>query len=167
LADFLTRNVPNVSLDRVAAGVLSKDVRALLQDDIDHPVSTERAEEAMKMRSKLAQQYEQLFRANDISAIVYPTVPVLAPKIRSQGDTPEDTIEVNGKQLSEFRTVGRNTHLSGPSLPGFPHSVFRWAYRLKVRLAMTADCWVLAYPWKPRWAVCQLPHCVQHTLRKF
>ncbi len=114
LADFLARNVPNVSLDQVVAGVLSKDVRAKFRDEIAHPVSAERAEEAMKMlRPKLARQYEEFFQADDISVIVYPTVPVLAPKIRSQGDAPEDTIEVNGKQLSEFRTMVRNTHLSG------------------------------------------------------
>jgi indoleacetamide hydrolase len=113
LADFLATNVPNVSLDQVVAGVLSKDVRDRLRELIAHPVSAERGEEAMKTRSKLAHQYEELFRANDISAIVYPTVPVLAPKIRSQGDAPEDMIEVNGKQLSEFRTIVRNTHLSG------------------------------------------------------
>jgi hypothetical protein len=39
-----------------------------------------------------------------------PTVPVLAPKIRSQGDASDDTIEVNGKQLTEFHTIARNTH---------------------------------------------------------
>jgi indoleacetamide hydrolase len=114
LREFLARNVPDVSLDQVIAGVVSKNIRAMFRDEMAHPVSSQRAEEASKMlRPRLVRQYEELFRANDISAIVYPTVPVLAPKIRSQGDAPEDTIEVNGKQLNEFGEIVRNTHLSG------------------------------------------------------
>jgi mandelamide amidase len=114
LTDFLARNIPDVTLDQVVSSVLSKDVQAMLRDEIADPVSAERADEAMKMlRPKLARQYEGLFQANDISTIVYPTVPVLAPTIRSQGDAPEDTIEVNGKPFSEFRTIVRNTHISG------------------------------------------------------
>jgi mandelamide amidase len=114
LTDFLARNVPNLSLDQLVAGVPSKDVQAMYHDEIAHPVPTEQAEEAAKvLRPKLTRQYQDLFQAANISAIVYPTVSALAPKIRPQGDTPEDTIEVNGKQSPEFRTIVRNTHLSG------------------------------------------------------
>ena len=114
LKEFLAANVPNVSLDQLVSSVLSKDVLAGLRRTIEHPVLAERAEEVLKvLRPKLARQYQELIRANNISAIVYPTVPVLAPKIRPQGDTPEDMIEVNGKQFREFGTIVRNTHLSG------------------------------------------------------
>ena len=118
LADFLAKNVPTVSLDQVVAGVVSKDVRAMLRGEIAEPVTAARAEEAIKLRPKLARQYQEFFQSNRISALVYPTVPVLAPKIRTQGDAPEDLIDVNGKQLLEFATVVRNTHVS--SIPGTP-----------------------------------------------
>ena len=50
--------------------------------------------------------------------IVYPTVPVLAPLIRPQGDGPNDTVELNGKQVGQFAISSRNTHLS--SVVGTP-----------------------------------------------
>jgi mandelamide amidase len=114
LTDFLASNVPNVSFDQLAAGVRSKDVQAIVARNIAHPIPAAQAEKAKKtLRPRLARQYLELFRAANISAILYPTVRVLAPKIRPQGDTPEDTIEVNGKQFPEFGTIAANTHLSG------------------------------------------------------
>jgi len=114
LTDFLAINVPSVSFDQLAAGVLSKDVQGMLARNIAHPVPAAQAEEATRiLRPRLARQYLELFRAASISAIVYPTVRVLAPKIRPQGDAPEDTMEVNGKQISEFGAIVANTHLSG------------------------------------------------------
>jgi Asp-tRNA(Asn)/Glu-tRNA(Gln) amidotransferase A subunit family amidase len=113
LEDFLTKNVQGVSLDQLRASVASKDVQKLLQNIIDHPVPGEQAEEAMKMRRKLALQYEELFQEKQILAIVYPTVPVLPPLIRPQGDQPGDTIVLNGKQVPEFGTLLRNTNHSG------------------------------------------------------
>jgi mandelamide amidase len=81
---------------------------------IAHPVPAEQVEEATKLlRPRLARQYQELFHANSISAIVYPTVPVLPPRIRPHGDAPEDMIEVNGKHAPEFGTIARNTHNSG------------------------------------------------------
>jgi Asp-tRNA(Asn)/Glu-tRNA(Gln) amidotransferase A subunit family amidase len=112
VADFLTVNAPGVSVNEVVAGLLSRDIRSRVQSEIDNPVSVEQAQQARKMRVKLALQYEESLRRNDISAIVYPTVPVLAPMIRPRGDGPNDTIELNGKQVSQFAISSRNTHLS-------------------------------------------------------
>lgn len=113
LADFLATNAPNVSLDQVVASLLSKDILARVQHEIDDPVPAEQAHEARALRPELARQFEEVFRAHNISALVYPTVPVVAPAIRPQGDGPTDTIDVNGVQVSQFSTVMQNTNLSG------------------------------------------------------
>jgi len=118
LADFLKSNAPDVSVEDVVASLLSKDIRARVQHEIDSPIPADKAHEARKLRLKLALQYEELFRAREISAIAYPTVPVLAPLIRPQGDGPNDTIELNGKQVSQFGISSRNTRLS--SVVGTP-----------------------------------------------
>ncbi|HEY1336953.1 MAG TPA: amidase family protein [Bryobacteraceae bacterium] len=113
LGNFLALNVPGVTLNDVVAGTVSKDVRALLQGQIDHPIPLEKAEQAMRSRRDLALQYEDVFRRYDISALIYPTLPVLAPLIRPGGDQVTDTIDLNGKQVPEFGTLLRNTNLSG------------------------------------------------------
>jgi mandelamide amidase len=114
LQDFLASNVPNVSLDQLVSSVSSKDVLAMLRETIAHPVPAKQVDEATKvLRPSLARRYQESFRTNNIAAILYPTVRVLAPKIRPQGDAPGDLIEVNGKQVPEFPAIARNTHLSG------------------------------------------------------
>jgi mandelamide amidase len=118
VADFLATNVQNVSLNQVVDGLLSKLIRVRAQHELDNPVPAEQAHEARKTRLKLALQYKELFRTNNLSAIVYPAVPVLAPAIRPDGDSPDDTIELNGRQVSQFDTVSRNTPLS--SVVGTP-----------------------------------------------
>ena len=118
LADFLATNAPGISVNEVVSGLLSKDIRARVQHEIDTPIPSDQAHEAKKKRVTLALQYEELFRTKNISAIVYPTVPVLAPMVRPHGDGPTDTIELNGKQVSQFGISSRNTHLS--SVVGTP-----------------------------------------------
>jgi len=118
LADFLATHAPSVSLDQVLAGLLSRDIRARVQREINNPIPVEKAEEARKSRLKLALQYEELLRTNNIWAIIYPTVPVLPPEIRPHGDGPDDTVELNGKQVNYFGVVARSTHIS--SVIGIP-----------------------------------------------
>ena len=112
-SDFLANDVRTVSLDQVVAGVLDKDVAAGFKYVKANPVSPKQGEEAVKvLRPKLTQQYQQLLQANNISAIVYPTEPILAPPIRAQGDPP-GTIEVNGKKLNEAQMCVRNIEFTG------------------------------------------------------
>lgn len=113
VANFLAINVPNVTLDQLRTQIASKDITQRLQRAIDNPITPEQAEQGMKARVALALQYEDMFRRNNLSAIIYPTAPVLPPAIRPDGDTMTDTIELNGAQVDEFNTLLRNTHLSG------------------------------------------------------
>jgi mandelamide amidase len=113
LGDFLTWNASSVTLDQVVAGVAAKDVQALVQAIINNPIPAAEAEQAARTRLQLALEFEAAFGSYDISALVYPTVPVLPPAIRPQGDGPTDTVNLNGVQAPEFNTLLRNTCLSG------------------------------------------------------
>ncbi len=113
LGDFLTRNGANVPLSQVIECIRNKDIRARTKNILEHPVTPEQAEEAVKTRIKLALEFEEIFRRQQIAAIVYPTVPVLAPLIRPQGDDITDTIDLNGKQVNQFSISLRNTSPSG------------------------------------------------------
>ena len=112
VADFLASNGSNISVSEVVAGLLSRDIAARVKAEIDNPIPAPRAQDARRTRWKLALQYEEVFRNANISAIVYPTVPVAAPPIRPGGDGPTDTIDLNGKQVGQFAISSRNTHLS-------------------------------------------------------
>src|SRR5258708_7669604 len=111
--DFLATNAPGVNMFDVIASLGTRAIKARIQFGIDNPISMEQAAQARQTRLKLSLQYEDLLRTKNLSAIVYPTVPVLPPKIRAEGDGPNDTVDLNGKQVSEFSTLLRNTRLSG------------------------------------------------------
>lgn len=112
VADFLASNGSGTSVNDVVSGLLSRDIAARVKAEIDNPIPAPRAQEARRTRWKLALQYEEVFRSANISAIIYPTVPVAAPPIRPGGDGPADTIDLNGKQVGQFAISSRNTHLS-------------------------------------------------------
>lgn len=118
MADFLKINVPGVTLDQLVSQVASIDVQQRLQHALANPITPQQAEDAMRMRVTLALQYEEVFRQNEVAAIIYPTAPVLPPKIRRDADgrgndTATDTITLKGAPVDEFTTLLRNTHLSG------------------------------------------------------
>jgi mandelamide amidase len=122
--DFLLTNAPGVNVNDVVAGLMSRDIAARVQAEINNPISAHDAHESKKTRVKLALQFEQSMQAKNLAAIIYPTIPVLAPLIRPGGDDLTDTIELNGKQVGQFSISSRNTHLSSVvgtpslSLPG-------------------------------------------------
>jgi Asp-tRNA(Asn)/Glu-tRNA(Gln) amidotransferase A subunit family amidase len=118
LADFLATHSPGTSVEQVVSGLLSRDISARVQREVNNPIPVEKAEEGRRLRVKLAMQYEELLRTNDVCAILYPTVPFLPPEIRLQGDGPDDTVDLNGKQVNYFGTVARSTHIS--SVVGTP-----------------------------------------------
>ncbi|MBI2187373.1 MAG: hypothetical protein HYU37_09700 [Acidobacteria bacterium] len=113
VVDFLEHYRTNVTLGQVVASIRSRDIRAFTDRIIANPVPPDVAENAVKTRLKLAAEYEKLFRERNLAALVYPTVPVQPVPIRPEGDQPGDTIDLNGKQVNQFQTLLRNTHVSG------------------------------------------------------
>jgi mandelamide amidase len=113
LADYLARNGSPATIEQVIEGLRNKDVRFRTKNIIEHPVTPAQAEDAVKTRIRLAIEFEDMFRRQQIAAIVYPTVAILPPVIRPNGDDITDTIDLNGKPVNEFSISLRNTCAAG------------------------------------------------------
>ena len=118
LGDFIKRNGAPATLQQIIDDTLNKDIRARTQNILEHPVTPEQAEDAVKSRIKLAIEFNELLQRERLAAIIYPTVPILAPPIRPQGDNITDTIDLNGTQVNQFVISLRNT--SSASVIGVP-----------------------------------------------
>jgi Asp-tRNA(Asn)/Glu-tRNA(Gln) amidotransferase A subunit family amidase len=118
LSAFLAQNGANVTLNQVMDAVKCKGTRFRTRRMLENPATAEKAEAATRARLELALEYDNLFEKEQISALVYPTVPVLPPPIRPEGDDVTDTIELNGKAVRQFDIAMRNTH--GASVIGVP-----------------------------------------------
>ena len=60
-------------------------------------------------RDALCTAYGALFRQHGIQAVVFPTQVLLPPPIRTLGDDPDETIELNGRTAPKNLTMFRNT----------------------------------------------------------
>jgi indoleacetamide hydrolase len=61
-----------------------------------------------------AARYADVYRAHRVTAIAYPTIPIVAPPIRA-GDPKEplgELITVNGKQIEEGKVAARNIFIA-------------------------------------------------------
>jgi mandelamide amidase len=111
LAAFLAREYPSMSINDAIAGIASKSIRNRMTVARDKPIGAEAVQKARADRQKLTAQYGELFKQSDIAAIAFPTVPILAIPIPSDGDT-IGVLEVNGKKFDE-RLILQNS-LPGP-----------------------------------------------------
>jgi hypothetical protein len=118
LGDFLAYHGAPATLQQVIDATRNKDIRARTKNILEHPVTPEQAEEFVKSRIKLAIEFDELLKTKQLAAIIYPTVPILPPPIRPQGDDITDTIDLNGKQVNQFVISLRNT--SSASAIGVP-----------------------------------------------
>jgi indoleacetamide hydrolase len=119
LPKYLGENGTGVSLDELAAGIASPDVRALFSfvvgpQAIPEPVYLD----ALAQRPKLQAAYAQAFAAHRLDALVFPTTPLPARPIGHDA-----TVELNGRQVPTFFTYirhtdpGANAGIPGLSLP--------------------------------------------------
>jgi Asp-tRNA(Asn)/Glu-tRNA(Gln) amidotransferase A subunit family amidase len=114
LGGYLKQIGSKLTADEVVSKIASKDTRALFGIAHDMKFTTAQIEEARTTRrDQVVKAYEALFRKHGLSAIVFPTEPIVAPLINTGGDTIEDQIELNGRKVSEVFTLIRNTHVTG------------------------------------------------------
>jgi indoleacetamide hydrolase len=97
LSDFLAHEYPAITMKDAIAGIASKSVRALEEDARDHPAPREDVEKARAAMDALGSQYVDAFRQQNIVAITYPTVPVPAPLLPTDGDYLPATFEIDGR----------------------------------------------------------------------
>jgi indoleacetamide hydrolase len=99
--------------EAVIEAIASKDTRRLFALACEADVPAERMVEARgAVRTRVAQIYETMFRTYGISAIAFPTEPLVAPLIKAGGDEFEDQVDVNGKPVSKIDILIRNTRLT-------------------------------------------------------
>jgi indoleacetamide hydrolase len=60
-------------------------------------------------RPRLQKLYADCFTEHNLRAIVFPTTVLPARPINDDGDTGQDTVMLNGKQVPTFPTYARNT----------------------------------------------------------
>lgn len=83
--------------------VASPDVRQVLGAFTQNPVSQRDYLQALAQREQLRAAYDRAFATADVHALVYPTVPVTAPRLGEQ------FVAVDGEQRAHFPTSIRNT----------------------------------------------------------
>jgi mandelamide amidase len=98
LAAFVAQEYPAMSMKDAIAGIASKVVRALFEDARDHPPSRDDVEKAQATMDALGTRYRDAFRQQNIVALAYPTVPIPAPPLPTEGDALPATFEMHGRQ---------------------------------------------------------------------
>jgi indoleacetamide hydrolase len=123
LAEFLAHEVPAMSMKDAIANIASKSVRVQYEDAHDHPPSREDVEKARASMDALGTQYQDAFRRQNIVAIAYPTMPIPAPLLPTEGDALPSTFEIHGRQYPDT-VMQRNPFVApvyrapGLSIPG-------------------------------------------------
>lgn len=85
------------------AKISSPDVVNAFTHFVESPISLSDYQEALAQRDALQASYDRTFTENAISALIYPTVGIIAPLIG------EDVVEVQGGQYPHFPYSIRNT----------------------------------------------------------
>lgn len=115
LLHYLRTHVPSFSMPDFIAQIRSGDTRQALENQQRAVVSDADLLNARGPgRDAVGEAYRAVFRQHGIQAVVFPTEVLLPPPIRTAGDEPGDeTIEFNGRMVSELQTIWRNTGPSG------------------------------------------------------
>jgi mandelamide amidase len=93
----------SLTISDIAAQVASPDVKIALDHMIAEPVSDELYAQTLVAKDLILETYEKAFVADNLDALVYPLVGVIAPVIGGA------TVTVDGEELPHFPTTIRNT----------------------------------------------------------
>jgi mandelamide amidase len=107
---YLAENTPGITMADLRAGTLGADVRSLLDQAfaaIPSAADLFAARNCTRMSAR--QEYERLFEEHGLTALAFPTTPILAPLVQELGDVTDARIVINGKDLSQNGMMIRNT----------------------------------------------------------
>ena len=118
LRAYLAAQEGGITFDYVVTQVASKDVASALA--VAKTIKKDVYDTAIKiLRPQLQKLYADYFAQHAVAAILFPTTPLPARPINKNGDTGQDTVELNGKRVPTFPTYARNTApASNAGLPG-------------------------------------------------
>lgn len=128
LAAFLAEHDTGITLEDVAAGAASPDVKFIFDNLVlgDQAIPDDVYAAAMEdLRPKVQSGYAEVFEANSLDALVFPTTPLEAQPISGS----DQTVTLNGEDLPTFNTFIRNTDPA--SVAGIPG--------LSLPIGLTAD----------------------------
>ena len=118
ITNYLAAAGGNVSFNDLVSQIASKDVAGLFALAKTIPKTAYDTAIATG-RPQLQELYADSFRQHAIAALVFPTTVLPARPINEGGDIGQDTVELNGAQVTTFQTYARNTSPSASvGLPG-------------------------------------------------
>lgn len=103
---FLARLGPDLegmTLADVGTQVVSPDVKGIVEHNLSNPVSRDSYNAALVARDQARRAYETVIADNKLDAVIYPTVPIVAPLIG------QETVTVGGIETNVFAASIRNT----------------------------------------------------------
>jgi mandelamide amidase len=120
LRPYLAGLSQRVTLEQIVAGIASKDTKTLFEAARDLDISAAEIHQARTTsRLRIGGAYQDLLQKHQLAAIMFPTVPMVAPLIREGGDLRDDEIEINGRMQNKNLMLLRNTHATGAlGVPG-------------------------------------------------
>ena len=104
MAAWLRENAPDVTVEQMYHGRPIRDRKPTLAPE---------AEQLAVLR-ETARQYADVYTSHRVTAIVYPTLPLVATAIRAQGPTEPlgERLTLNGVEISEGLAIARNLFIA-------------------------------------------------------
>ncbi|HEX7114555.1 MAG TPA: amidase family protein [Steroidobacter sp.] len=116
---WLKQNYPGVTMEDIRRDRASYP-ECFADVTFFEPTAAVAPEEAKRMFAEAARAHSDLFQRSNISALAFPTVPIVAPLINVNGDTPGQKILVNGRWVDELTIILTNSvigaRLGAPAL---------------------------------------------------
>ena len=105
LIEYLEKYRTGINIDELQAGVVSEDVRTLMDEALSGAISESDYLEALNVRRPLLQsRFTQCFAEHKIDALIFPTT--ILPAIPIEDNM--DNTQLNGKTVPTFQTFIRN-----------------------------------------------------------
>lgn len=93
----------SMSLGELISQVASPDVRGALDHFVSDPISDEQYAAALDVRALIQRAYKEAFDRDNLDALLYPTVAIVAPELHAT------TVTYSGLERGIFPTCIRNT----------------------------------------------------------
>jgi len=132
----------SVSYEDVVEQIASPDVRRVFDSFASSPPSFDDYDTALALRRRLRRRTANVLDNNEVTALIFPTVPITAPLIGA-----DDLVGLNDREVPTFSTMLRHTapgSLAGAPAAVIPLPVAGADVGLSVEGRFFADRWILA-----------------------
>jgi mandelamide amidase len=104
MAAWLSENAPDVTVEQMYHGRPIRDGKPTLPPAADQ----------IAILRETRRRYTELYARHRVSAIAYPTIPIIAPRIRAEGPLEPlgETITLNGIALEQGKAIARNIFMA-------------------------------------------------------